>query len=159
MAYITEYFGGSSTPSYFMNDYVNGAGNLEDEWEGTRVPGDGLLGPSMYDKNGALNEDIADYMANYFNTVDDDSSASSKWSVGDSYIADLFDDEKSGSGIVMGAYKVDESTAHAVIFESYSDGVYTYYDPSTGKRGSASYGQVLGAIKATGFRDIEGDEE
>ena len=67
--------------------------------------------------------------------------------------------KKTGSGVVMGAYKVDESTSHAVIFESYSDGVYTYYDPSTGNRGSVSDSDVLGAIKATGLREEEtGDE-
>ena len=67
MAYITEQFGGDNTsPSYFMNDYVNGAGNLNDNWEGTKVPGDGLYGPPIFDKSGALNGDIANYMSNYF---------------------------------------------------------------------------------------------
>lgn len=158
MAYITEQFGGSSTPSYFMNDYVNGAGNLNDSWEGTKVPGDGLYGPSMFDESGALNEDIANYMSNYFDIVDN-TSGSGGWTTGDTDISSLFDDEKTGSGFIMGAYRVDESTSHAVIFESYSDGVYTYYDPSTGTRGSASGGDVLGAIKATGLREEETDKE
>ena len=139
MAYITKKLGGDNTsPSYFMNDYVNGAGNLNDNWEGTKVPGDGLYGPQMFDDN---------------------TSGSGGWTTGSSDISSLFDDKKTGSGVVMGAYKVDESTSHAVIFESYSDGVYTYYDPSTGNRGSVSDSDVLGAIKATGLREEEtGDE-
>lgn len=159
MAYITKKLGGDNTsPSYFMNDYVNGAGNLNDNWEVTKVPGDGLYGPQMFDDNGNLNEDISNYMSNYFNTVDN-TSGSGGWTTGSSDISSLFDDKKTGSGVVMGAYKVDESTSHAVIFESYSDGVYTYYDPSTGNRGSVSDSDVLGAIKATGLREEEtGDE-
>ena len=35
---------------------------------------------------------------------------------GSSDISSLFDDKKTGSGVVMGAYKVDESTSHAVNF-------------------------------------------
>ncbi len=158
MAYITEQFGGDNTsPSYFMNDYVNGAGNLNDNWEGTKVPGDGLYGPPIFDKSGALNGDIANYMSNYFEIVDN-TTGSGGWTK-DSDIQSLFDDEKTGSGFIMGAYRVDESTSHAVIFESYSDGVYTYYDPSTGNRGSASGGDVLGAIKATGLREEETVDE
>lgn len=66
----------------------------------------------------------------------------------------LMKTEKTASGeYVVGIFGSSSLKYHAVIFESYGDGKYTYYDPSYGTTSTVDAKQVQFAGKVTGYKD------
>lgn len=155
IAYLAGEFGNNSyLPDQYSYDFYKGNLHNNDDWEGTKVPGDYLYGPKM-DASGM--DDMYNYFNNYFETASDD------WHTTASGISSLFDDTDPSDGYkILASITLDStSDAHAVILQSYtppteeggSDGYYTYYDPSNGSSSTVNEADVLMAGAATGFKD------
>jgi hypothetical protein len=135
IAYISKKYGRTEyNPSDYCNDYHTGNLRNDDGWSGSRIPGDCLYGPEV-------NESSYNYFGNYFET------SGNGWATG-SDITSLVN----GSGTTMGAFTYSGGDLHAVILESYSDGYYSYYDPSSGSYSRIKASEVKVAANATGIR-------
>lgn len=150
MAYLQEKIEGISvSPSYIAQDYYDGNGCTTDNWTGTGNSLDRDYGPEIYGSNNMPNQDAFNFFDNYF---DMDGSG---WTTG-SDVSSFFDNgysssDSTGSNYVVGVFGTSER-AHAVIFQSYDDGKYTYYDPTSGSTGTISADQVLYAGKVNGCK-------
>lgn len=151
MAYLhKEYRGYNIDASSIATDYFQGTANTNDDWNGTGDIKDYAYGPMAYtDKERTTpNQELFDYMSNYFET-DTGSWEQNK-------VSSLFN--KNGSTVsgeyVVGIFGSSSGKYHAVIFESYSDGKYKYYDPSYKTESTVDEKYVQFAGKVTGYKDF-----
>lgn len=157
MSYLAGQYGDTEKNSdYFRNDYATGNGSQDDDWEGIdpcEQFAAQLHGPRVYNEDGTLNNDTVEYMSNYF---DVDGSGWMNASGTQDALGNLDEDSH-----IVGMYKTDEATAHAVILTGYSNDQYSYYDPSSGSEGTFSAEDFIGAATVNGMRggDAEGGTE
>ena len=150
MAYLhKEYRDYDIDASSIATDYYKGTGDTRDDWEGTGEIEDYAYGPMAYadEEKTEPNQELFSYMQNYFETD------SGSWEQND--VSSLFDDEGNTAPgeYVVGVFENSKGGYHAVIFESYNDGVYTFYDPSTDTRSTVEAKKVHFAGKVTGYKD------
>ena len=146
ISYIGRFYGYDRTPDWYSTEYVYGSFNKDDDWAGSGNFNDAMRGPDMY-KDNELNGDIYSYMTNFFDT------SGSGW-VTESDTQNSFGTSDDGTK-VMGVYMItDPETGkvgyHAVILESFENGVYSYYDPSNNTRGTIEKSVLMGSIVTNG---------
>ena len=155
MAYLhKEYKGYSIDASSIATDYFQGTAYANDDWNGTGDIRDYAYGPMAYtDKEKTTpNRELFDYMSNYFETD------TASWEQNN--VSSLFNENGTTASdeYVVGIFESSSSKYHAVIFTSYEDGKYMYYDPSHGSIGSVIASQVQFAGKVTGYKDFQDPE-
>lgn len=142
IAYMGREFGCyDHAPEWYCSDFINGNGSLDDDWEDTKDPKN-VLGVPLY-KDNELNRDAFNYMSNYFDMQGSDWATASQ-------TTSFF--ESTSSGRAIGIYQTAHDTAHAVVLTGYSDGYYTYTDPSTGQTGKIAEKELIGAALTNGCK-------
>lgn len=138
----------------YANDYVNGQGNLYDDWMGTNTD-EGLdVGPGFVNfEENWLNNQPFEYMAHCFNTE------GSQWTLSGSNVAGFFGSPSDGSDnpTIVGTYLVGEpgsGVVHCVIFTGYdsSTGLFNYFDPTTGSSGTIEEEKVICGAQVNGCK-------
>ncbi len=147
ISYIGRQYGYDQRPEWYCGDYGTGYNDPNDDWYGSGYSDDMFYGPDMY-VDGQLNENIYKYMSTYFDTE------GSGW-VTESDTQTMFQGA-SDSQYVLGMYRItgDDGSVvyHSVVLQSYGDGNYTYYDPSTNTQGKVAKDDVVGSIVISGSR-------
>ncbi len=147
ISYMGRQYGYDQRPEWYCGDYGKGYNDPNDDWYGSGCDKDMIYGPDMY-LNGQPSENIYKYMSTYFDTE------GSGW-VTESDTQNVFQGA-SDSQQVLGMFRVTGEDGlvgyHAVVLQSYANGKYTYYDPSTNKYGTIDKDSVVGSIVTSGSR-------